>query len=424
MLSAKPGISSFPSVPRVGLCDVGLLLTPLLDPRDPSLLNPTTLSTFRDRDSSDDVVCCDKSELIFDYTFLSRNNEGNGTKYGIPLKTGESSKEEDYKIMDSSSAGVRAKSAAISTLVQQLQRGEITKATMFARLSALKGNSGTNGATTNVDGNTASPSLNNSIRTTGNLSAYVGSTPSKADDARGDDVPRVVLSPSPVDSQVLSSPDRRQLIQQLLAEKRKVRDAAIKNANKFVGEQEGTGEQEEAREGERDGLGLSMMDLDTNAVDGSSGEEGGRDVGDSDEYNNPPPPPKQSQSGGYHNNLRAMMSGSGGDVGGGRRAAGVEMPHKKGQSQRQREQQQKQQKMVQQREKQRGEQQRSRPTTLQSLDTSPTPPPAQEPSFVNSRKASEEMKSRTLRAVNEEVRQREERRIGGSKDRILYSTIN
>jgi len=210
----------------------------------------------------------------------------------------------------------------------------------------------------------------------------------------------------------------------LLAEKRKVRDAAIKNANKFVGEQEGTGEQEEAREGERDGLGLSMMDLDTNAVDGGSGEEGGRDVGDSDEYNNPPPPPKQSQSGGYHNNLRAMMSGSGGDVGGGRRAAGVEMPHKKGQSQRQREQQQKQQKMVQQREKQRGEQQRSRPTTLQSLDTSPTPPPAQEPSVVNSRKASEEMKSRTLRAVNEEVRQREERRIGGSKDRILYSTIN
>ena len=139
--------------------------------------------------------------------------------------------------------GVRAKSQAIASLVDKLQKGEITKQEMFTRLAALK-----NAAVTKTPARPPVPSvtftsaLPDAPTGPAALPAPPPPPPPPVSGLQSPDPAATelynaanhMLSPSADDEQVLSSPDRRQIIQQLLAEKRKVRDAAIDSATKFT----------------------------------------------------------------------------------------------------------------------------------------------------------------------------------------------
>ncbi|GMI06934.1 hypothetical protein TrVE_jg13056 [Triparma verrucosa] len=165
-----------------------------------------------------------------------------------------------------------------------------------------------------------------------------------------------LLSPNPGEEQVLSSPDRRQIIQRLLAEKRRVRDAAIDSATKFTAhvsdamnkasdmvDAANSSSGNNNNNNEELGQTLSMNDLET---------------GEDRENETPNPNP-------YQDNLRNHMMNSSGNS-----SAKSKMKPKKTVTMPRRD---------------------SKPTTL-----------AQEPSFMN-RRASVEMKDRQMRAVKEEM---------------------
>ncbi|GMH63118.1 hypothetical protein TrLO_g13777 [Triparma laevis f. longispina] len=177
---------------------------------------------------------------------------------------------------------------------------------------------------------------------------------SQAEDLR---IATELLSPNPGEEQVLSSPDRRQIIQRLLAEKRRVRDAAIDSATKFT-----------AHVSDAMNKASDMVDNANNG--GVGGQELGQtlsmnDLETGEDRENETPNP-------YQDNLRShMMNSSGGGGGVGKLVKEKKVGVKKTVT-------------VQPKPA-------AKPTTL-----------AQEPSFMT-RRASVEMKDRQMRAVKEEM---------------------
>ena len=253
--------------------------------------------------------------------------------------------------MSSSTASVRAKSAAISVLVSQLQSGEISKETMFKRLSELKritGGKGPQVVTSAAAAAAGNGHVLHDAASTPMREVAVGEKssdrPITSSSSAGDETPpssevdaRIVLSPLPADGGEggLTSPDRRKIIQRLLAEKRKLRDAAISNAARF--------ETAESAVANADDEALCMNDLTTNnnnnknnnnnnaeggnqenQGDPNSHDEGDDGYGISPNRLPPPPPPPpathlsspssqghpplSSMSSDFHSNLREMIS--------------------------------------------------------------------------------------------------------------------